>query len=122
MAWSYWKQRAIVPPGDALLVGPAAPAHTPRARTASSTAYLLYVLIGGVTLVALSVAPDTVDAVWTWFRGLPAMFQVAGWVVLLPWVGVVALWESVMPDGFRLFGIALITLAAILAYAPRDEV
>jgi hypothetical protein len=64
---------------------------------------VLWVLFGA----ALVFSPATLDGIWRSFRGLPLPVQIVGWIVLLPWVLGLVIWESSWATGRGLLWLLL---------------
>ena len=56
--------------------------RTPSSRSTGGSG--LFVLLWLLFLVVLAVEPARLDAVWAWFRDLPMVAQVVGWVPVTP--------------------------------------
>lgn len=82
-------------------------------------AWLIIMVAGWVILaVMLMTAPGTIDRFWEWSRDLPLWQQVIEWIVLLPWMVGIAIWESDWTTGLRVGAISLAAAAWILASWP----
>lgn len=95
----------------------AASAHRATRTTGSG----LFVLLWLIFLVVLVVEPERLDAVWTWFRDLPVIAQVAGWVLLLPLVLGLAIWQAPWALWIRVTAIAVLAVANIAVFSPRQR-
>ena len=71
------------------------------------------------TLVLAS--PDTLDDIWTWLTGLPLLAEIAMWILLLPWVLALAVWQSSLGDGLTFLILAFLGAAWTGISVPRLE-
>ncbi|MDZ4170228.1 MAG: hypothetical protein U1E26_11340 [Coriobacteriia bacterium] len=73
----------------------------PRLRWAA-IAFWWFVLIGGWACFAyLATLPGGLDAAWAWTRAQPYLMQAAMWLLLLPWMVGLAIWQLGWPPIVR---------------------
>lgn len=121
MPWAPWKERGTVPAGAGVPVT-GLPQDRPAIwRVIGGTVYLAAVGVWGAFLLMMAVSPETLDAIWQWFRGLDRPLQIAGWLMALPWTAGLAAWESSWPALLRVAAVMVLAFATVLAYAPRPR-
>lgn len=83
----------------------------PSARQGFSIGAFAVSIIFTVLLIA---APEQLDSAWRWFRDLPIVFEIIGWIALAPWLlawlawnATWALWIRVVLVVFLVWGVAL---------------
>lgn len=103
------------PPGAG---GAAAPS---RSRSTATGGSGLFTLLWLVFLAVLIFDPARLDAVWTWFRELPVVGQVAGWVLLLPLVVALAVWEAPWALWIRVTLVIVLAVANLIVFAPKNR-
>ena len=59
------------------------------------------------------------DTVWQALRGLPLVFQVVVWLLVLPVTAGLWIWEMPWPIGLRLILVAGLGMATLYAFFPR---
>lgn len=79
----------------------------------------LFTLLWLVFFAFLIFEPERLTDVWLWFRELPLIVQVIGWLVLLPLVLGLVVWNAPWPTGARITVIGLIALLTIGLFSPR---
>jgi len=105
----------------------AVPHHTDatRAQTVSPGGMAWFVLMVGVwaAFVTLAVAsPDTLGNIWSDVRGLPAAVEVPLWLLTLPWMLGLAVWESSWETWLRVLLVAWIAAGWTIATVPRTRI
>lgn len=104
---------------DPEFAAPAAGKPASSSDRALSIAWFLIMLTGWAIVSALLVAsPDTVDRFWHWSSDLPMWQRVIEWILLLPWMVGIAIWQSDWATGVRIAAIALVALGWIYASKP----
>jgi hypothetical protein len=74
------------------------------------------------TLVVLAVvSPDTLLDIWQWVRGLPAALEVLLWIVFLPWLIGLGIWQADLDAWLRWLLIVLIAAGWSIASLPRKR-
>ncbi len=96
------------------------------ARTARPTtgAYAWFGLMTGSWLafaVLAVTSEDTLADIWDWVGGLPLVLEVLVWVLTLPWMLALAVWESAWSDAARLLVVVAIATAWTLMSIPRPS-
>lgn len=71
-----------------------------------------------ILAVMLMTAPGTIDRFWEWSRNLPLWQQVIEWIVFLPWMVAIAIWQSDWATGLRVGAISLAAAAWIFGSWP----
>jgi hypothetical protein len=69
--------------------------------------------------VALVVNPAWLDLLWNWVRALPSVAEIIVWVLFLPIMAGLWIWESAWPALVRLLafaGIVVWTLLAVISF------
>jgi len=97
------------------------PAHSGKNASdrALSIAWFLIMLTGWAIVATLLVAaPDTTDRFWHGSRNLPMWQQVIEWIILLPWMVGIAIWQSDWATNVRVAAVTLVALAWIAASKP----
>jgi hypothetical protein len=95
-------------------------------RTLDLTPRLGFVVVAGLWLtfgIALAVDPGVLDQLWRSVRGLWLPVEALVWVLFLPWVLGLWIWQVAWPAGERLLmeaGLAVATLMIFLAQEPGD--
>lgn len=79
----------------------------------------LFIMLWLLFLVVLAVEPTRLDAVWAWFRDLPVVAQVVGWVLLLPIVVGLAIWQAPWALEVRVTLILALAFANIIVFSPK---
>ncbi len=98
----------------------------PRLRWAA-IAFWWAVLLGGWGCFAyLATLPGGLDAAWVWTRTQPFVMQAAMWLLLLPWMVGLAIWQLGWPSLVRAVVIVVMavswsSLAFALAIPKRIE-
>ena len=85
----------------------------PRVLSTYAVAIMTILWIGFA--VALAVNREWLELLWNWVRGLPAVAEVIVWVVFLPIMVGLWIWESSWPALVRLLGAAGIVGWTLLA-------
>jgi hypothetical protein len=64
-------------------------------------------------------SPASLDSVETWLRGLSGVGQLVAWVVLLPWLAGLTIWQSSAALVVRVVAVAVIAAVNLLLFARR---
>ncbi|HEX9416899.1 MAG TPA: hypothetical protein VF895_09370 [Gaiellaceae bacterium] len=83
------------------------PEHKPETRSPSQPLMVL-VWIAFIALMAFDAA--TLDRIWSWLRGLPLAAEIVLWIVALPWVLGLAVWQASWDTWIRVVVILLLAL------------
>jgi hypothetical protein len=76
-------------------------------------------MLWGALLALAVTSPGTLDSVWSWTRDLWWPLQIAAWIVFLPWMIGLAVWQSGWSSGLRLTVIGVLALGWTLMSYPR---
>jgi hypothetical protein len=71
-----------------------------------------------LALVAVSRA-ETLDDIWSWVRDLPLVIEGIVWLLFLPWVLGLAVWESSWDGWLRLLIVSSIAIGWSVVSLPR---
>lgn len=77
----------------------------------------LWAMFGAVLLLE----PSRFETLWEAFRDWSVLGQIAGWVLLLPWVVATLIWGADWALWARLLLIGLIALFTLAAFSPKRE-
>jgi hypothetical protein len=82
----------------------------------------LVIMVGAwaVFFTLLVAAPEALDEIWAWVTGLPLAAEIVMWVLLLPWLVGLAVWQSDWSPLARVLVLALVAGGWILASLPRS--
>ena len=81
----------------------------------------LFTLLWLVFLAALVIDPERLDAVWLWFRELPVIGQVVGWLLFLPLVVGLVIWQAPWALWIRVTLIVLVALLNVIVFSPKPS-
>ncbi|MGB2897380.1 MAG: hypothetical protein WBB65_14605 [Anaerolineales bacterium] len=84
-------------------------------RTMSIYANLIFVVLWVGFAIALVVNKEWLDELWNWARALPSVPKIFVWVLFLPIMAGLSIWESSWPALGRLVGFAGIAAWTFLA-------
>ena len=68
----------------------------------------------------LVVSPETLEDVYDWLTGLPIVWEVLMWIVLLPWALTYVIWESSWEHWLRIVLVVLFAAVHLSICAPRE--
>jgi hypothetical protein len=88
-------------------------------RALSIYAIVIFAVLWVGFAIALVFNPEWLDSLWDWVRPLPFVAEIIVWVLFLPIVVGLWIWESSWPDLVRLLAFAGIvgwTLAAMSSF------
>jgi len=88
-------------------------------RVLSTYAIVIFAVLWVGFAIALVVNVEWLDSLWNWVRGLPPVAEVVVWVLFLPIVAGLWIWESSWPTLVRLLafaGIIVWTLVAVSSF------
>lgn len=77
---------------------------------------ILWVAFGAVLFASAS----SLDELWTWTRDQPILLQGVMWVLLLPWMAALAIWESTWLLWAKLVLITGIAWASLYMFFPKS--
>lgn len=81
--------------------------------------FVAFALLWGVFGVALAISQGSVDAAWTWVRSLPWVLQGVVWVLFLPVMAGLWIWETTWPVVLRLLLVGGLAAWNLLVFLPR---
>jgi hypothetical protein len=84
-------------------------------RVLSTYAVVIFVILWVGFASSLVVNPEWLDSLWNWVRALPTVAEVIVWVLLLPIMVGLWIWESSWSDLVRLLAAAGIVGWTLLA-------
>ena len=85
------------------------------ARVLSTYAIVIFALLWVGFAIALVVNPEWLDWLWNWVRALPSVAEIIVWVLFLPIMVGLWIWESSWPALVRLLAFAGIVGWTLLA-------
>jgi hypothetical protein len=100
-------------------VGPVTTRQTTTSVSAGGTG--LFAFLWLAFLAALIFDPERLDTIWLWFRELPVIGQAVGWLLLLPLVVGLVIWQAPWAPWIRVTLIVLVALANAIAFAPKSS-
>ena len=89
-------------------------------RRIPAAGFGLCVVLWSAFAAALLLEPGRVGELWDGFRDLSIVGQIAGWVLLLPWVLAALVWQAGWALWLRLVVIALLALFTMAAFSPKQ--
>jgi hypothetical protein len=103
--------------------GPLA-AATPRRPTRMEllfnvSVFTLFAVLWAAFAVALVWSQGSLDQTWQWIRGLPWILQAAVWLLFLPVVAGLWIWESAWPLIVRVILVAGLGFWNLYLFLPR---
>jgi hypothetical protein len=84
-------------------------------RVLSTYAIVIFALLWVGFAAALVVNPEWLDMLWNWVQALPLVAEIIVWVLFLPIMVGLWIWESSWPDLVRLLAFAGIVVWTLLA-------
>ena len=84
-------------------------------RVLSTYAIVIFAILWVGFAIALVVDREWLDLLWNWVRALPAVAEIIVWVLLLPIMVGLWIWESSWPTLVNLLGIGGIVVWTLLA-------
>jgi len=84
-------------------------------RVLGTYAITIFAILWVGFTIALLVNPEWLDLLWKWVRALPSVAQIMVWVVFLPIMVGLWIWESSWPPFVRLLAFAGIVVWTVLA-------
>jgi hypothetical protein len=83
--------------------------------------FLVMVGMWGAFIALAAVSPETLAEIWTWVRDRSWPIEVLLWIVFLPWMIGLAIWQSGWADGLRWLLIAVLAFGWSVASWPRKR-
>jgi hypothetical protein len=84
-------------------------------RVLSTYAIVIFAMLWVGFAIALVVNRDWLDLLWNWVRALPSVAEIIVWVLFLPIMAGLWIWESSWPALVRLLAFAGIVVWTLLA-------
>jgi hypothetical protein len=84
-------------------------------RVLSTYAIVIFAILWIGFAIALLVNPEWLDLLWNWVRALPSVAEILVWVLFLPIVVGLWIWESSWPVLSRLLALAGVVIWTLLA-------
>jgi hypothetical protein len=84
-------------------------------RVLSTYAVVIFAILWVGFAIALVVNREWLDLLWNWVRGLPTVAEIIVWVLLLPIMAGLGIWESSWPVLLRLLAAAGVVGWTLLA-------
>jgi hypothetical protein len=84
--------------------------------------YLIFAVVAILWVafsVALIVTAGSLEAQWDWVRGQSIVVQGVMWVLLLPWMAALAIWEGSFALGARLAIVAGLAVVNLYLFFPK---
>jgi len=95
--------------------------HAPRPVARGATFSGLMVAMWSVFITLLVVSPETLDDAYDWLTGLPIVWEILMWIVLLPWALAYLVWESSWDQWLRVLALGLMAATHLILSAPRPK-
>jgi len=77
------------------------------------------VALWSIFFTLLVVSPQTLERAYDWLTGLAVVWEVAMWILLLPWALGYVVWESSWEHWLRVLVVVVIVLVHLSISAPR---
>ncbi len=81
--------------------------------------FILMVGLWGAFIALAFVSPETLDTIWQWTTGLWWPFEIAFWIVFLPWMIGLLVWRADWSFAARMAVIAVLALSWSAMSFPR---
>ncbi|HSG17667.1 MAG TPA: hypothetical protein VLE70_15270 [Anaerolineae bacterium] len=88
-------------------------------RALSTYAMVIFIMLWVGFAMTLAVNREWLDLLWNWVRALPSLVEIIVWVLFLPIMSGLGVWESSWPAFARLLvfaGIVVWTLLALSSF------
>lgn len=96
-------------------MGEASSLNLTVSRVLSTYALLIFISLWVGFTIALVANQDWLDLLWHWVQDLPLVLNITIWVVFLPVMVCLWIWESTWPNLLRLIGFVGIGIWTLLA-------
>jgi len=83
--------------------------------------FILFALLWAAFVLALVASRGSLDQTWEWIRGLPLIVQGVVWLLFLPVVAGLWIWESTWPLIVRLPLVLSVGFFNLYLFLPRAE-
>lgn len=84
--------------------------------------FILFGLLWAGFAAAVVMSQGTLDQTWNWIRGLPMIIQGLVWLLFLPVMAGLWIWETTWPLLARLVLVAGLAFANLVAFFPIDQI
>lgn len=81
--------------------------------------FIIMVGLWGVFIALAFASPETLNDAWQWSRDLAWPLQVVVWIVFLPWMVGLWVWQTDWSLGVRLAIVAVLAVGWSVASLPR---
>ena len=81
--------------------------------------FILMVALWGAFIALALVSPETLDHIWNWTHGLWWPLQIVVWIIFLPWMIGLFVWQADWSFAARMAIIAVIALGWSAVSFPR---
>lgn len=81
--------------------------------------FALFAVLWAVFAGALILSQGSLDQAWEWIRGLPLILRAAVWLLFLPVVAGLWIWESNWPLAIRLTLVLGLGFVNLITFFPR---
>jgi hypothetical protein len=81
--------------------------------------FVVFAVLWAAFIVALAISQGSVDAAWTWVRSLPWMLQGIVWLLFLPVMAGLWIWETTWPVLLRLLLVGGLAFWNLIVFLPR---
>ena len=85
----------------------------------SGVAFLLFLALWVAFAAGLLWSPASVDQVWRWIGDLPLLIQAVVWLLFLPVMVGLWVWETAWPLVLRLVIVAALAAWSVMIFLPR---
>jgi hypothetical protein len=86
----------------------------------SGIVFLVFLVLWGAFGAGLVLNQGGLDAAWEWIGNLPLLLQGIAWLLFLPVVGALWVWESTWPVVFRLILVVGLAGWSLMIFLPRS--
>ncbi len=92
----------------------AVPSHVP-----GSAFFALMAGLWGAFVALLAASPATLDDAYDWLTGLPVVWEIAMWILTLPWTIAYLVYDASWAHWLRVAVVALVVVVHLSITAPR---
>ncbi len=82
----------------------------PRMRWVAIVFWWIVLIGGWMCFAYLATLPGGLDAAWAWTQAQPFLMRAAMWLLLLPWMVGLAIWQSGLAPGVRALAITAMAI------------
>ena len=83
--------------------------------------FIIMIGLWGAFIALAFASPETLNDAWQWARDLAWPFQILVWVVFLPWMIALWVWQADWSFGVRLAIVAVLAVGWSAASFPRRK-